>query len=200
MGVHQSRDFLSGLVSAGCGLALFFRLPFPEENDLLQLVLLQNPYLFYGIKWAYLAMLFTTPYIAASLLFSLAYIFLPHERPAPLGGKLPPYPEPAKRKRLFVVVGEVHHAKRPDPSENPCWLIIPDRGLFTGIIVFGAIGSGKTSGAILPFAEQVLGYQAKDPMKRVGGLVLEVKGDLCRKLKTLLSKHNRLDDYVEISL
>ena len=58
------------------GLALFFRMPFPEENDLLQLVLLQKPYLFYGIEWAYVAMLFTTPYIAASLLFSLAYIFL----------------------------------------------------------------------------------------------------------------------------
>ena len=162
MAVLQSRNFLSGLVSAGCGLALFFRMPFPEENDLLQLVLLQNPYLFYGIKWAYLAMLFTTPYIAASLLFSLAYIFLPREGPAPIGGKLPPYPEAATRNRLFVVVGEVHHAKRPDPSENPCWLIIPDRGLFTGIMVFGAIGSGKTSGVSAVNSSSALCSSAAD--------------------------------------
>src|SRR2546428_4476801 len=173
MGVLQSRNFLSGLVSAGCGLALFFPMPFPEENDLLQLVLLEKPYLFYGIKWTYVAMLFTTPYIGASLLFSLAYIFLWRERPsAAAGAKLPPYPEVASRDKVFLVIGEVHHPKLPEPSENPHWLIIPDRGLFTGLAVFGAIGTGKTSGAILPFAEQVLGYRAADPLKRIGGLVL----------------------------
>src|SRR5439155_25325259 len=110
---------LSFVLAAPIGLALSFWMPFPAENDLLQVVLLQKPYLCYGIKWAYLAMLFTTPYIAASLLFSLAYIFLPREGPAPIGGKLPPYPDVTKRAKLSVVVGEVHHAKRPEPSENP---------------------------------------------------------------------------------
>src|SRR5262249_55206322 len=65
---------------------------------------------------------------------------------------------------------------------------------------FGAIGSGKTSGCILPFAEQVLAYRASDRDKRIGGLVLEVKGDLCAKVKALLAKHQRIEDYVEISL
>src|SRR3989442_5316704 len=125
MAVLQSRDFLSGLVSAGCGLALFFRMPFPEENDLLKLVLLQKPYLFYGIKWTYVAMLFTTPYIAASLLFSLAYIFSPRDPSPVTRGKLPLYPEVPARDKLFVVIGEVHHAKRPEPSANPYWLLIP---------------------------------------------------------------------------
>src|SRR5207237_6631414 len=97
------------------------------------------------------------------LLCSLAYIFLPREERAVASDKLPPYPEVATRDKLFLVIGEMHHPKRPEPSENPNWLIIPHRGLFTGIAVFGAIGSGKTSGAILPFAEQVLGYCAKDP-------------------------------------
>src|SRR5437879_11293086 len=136
--VVHSHGLFRFALAASIGLAIFFRMPFPDENDVLQLVLLQKPYLFYGIKWAYEVMLFTTPYIAASLLFSLAYIFLPREGPAPIGGKLPAYPEVATRDKLFVVVGEVHHAKRPQASENPYWLIIPDRGLFTGIAVFGA--------------------------------------------------------------
>src|SRR5262245_26781320 len=113
-------------------------MPFPEENNLLQLVLLQKPYLFYGIESTYILMLFTTPYIAASLLLSLAYIFLPRERPIAAGGKLPPYPETVTRDKLFLVVGEIHHPKRQAPSENPQWLFIPGRGLFTGIAIFGA--------------------------------------------------------------
>src|SRR5262249_32902157 len=196
----QSRSLLTSLFSVAFGLVLSYRMPFPDENDLLQFVLLQKPYLFYGIKWIYVALLFTTPYIAASLLFSLAYIFLLREQYVPPSGKLPPYPEEETRDKLFLVVGELHHTKRPGPSERPQWLIIPERGLFTGVAVFGAIGTGKTSGAILPFAEQVLGYQAKDPVKRVGGLVLEAKGDLCQKVKVVLSECDRLEDYVEVSL
>src|SRR5215831_16575356 len=119
------------MIAVPIGAALYLRVPFENGNDVLQLILLQKPYLFYGIKWAYLAMLFTTPYIAASLLFSLAYIFAPRERTV-TGSKLPSYPEVAKRDKLFLVVGEVHHAKRPERAENPHWLIIPERGLFTG--------------------------------------------------------------------
>ena len=59
--------------------------------------------------------------------------------------------------------------------------MIPERGLFTGIAIFGAIGSGKTSCCMLPFAEQILAYRAQDKDKRVSGLVLEVKGDFCRQ-------------------
>ena len=40
------------------------------------LIGLERPYLLHAIKWAYLAMLFSTPYIGFSLMFSLAYIFL----------------------------------------------------------------------------------------------------------------------------
>ena len=58
------------------GPALFYRMPFPDQNNLLQLIWLEKPYLFYGIKWAYLTMLFSTPYIGFSLLFSLGYIFV----------------------------------------------------------------------------------------------------------------------------
>ena len=28
-----------------------------------------------------------------------------------------------------MVIGEVHHAKKPEPVEQPRWLVIPDRGL-----------------------------------------------------------------------
>ena len=34
----------------------------------------------------------------------------------------------------------------------------------------------------------------------IGGLVLEVKGDFCRKVRTILESHERADDYVEVNL
>src|ERR1051326_7709326 len=132
-----ARDLFSLPVSMICGLAVWQRVPFPDENNLLQLILLTRPYLFYVVKSAYFVMLFTTPYIGASFLFSLIYIFVPREPASRLAGKLPPYPEPAKRGKLFLVVGEVHHPRREEPAADPHWLVIPDRGLYTGTIIFG---------------------------------------------------------------
>jgi hypothetical protein len=66
----ESRQFLSVFLSAVFGTALFYRMPFPDENSLLQLVWLAKPSLFLAIKWAYVAMLFSTPYIGFSLVLS----------------------------------------------------------------------------------------------------------------------------------
>ncbi len=66
-------------------------------------------------------------------------------------GRLPKYPDPSKRDDLFLVVGEVHNPRKPVPAKAPSWLTIPERGLFTGIAILGAIGSGKTSCCMLPF-------------------------------------------------
>src|SRR5262249_58424172 len=113
--VSTSRGLVSAAFAGMAGVALFSRLPFPDENSVLELVRLNAPSLFYGIKWTYLAMLFTTPYIGFSLLLSLAYIFTGRKAAPAMGGKLPLYPEPATREKLFLVIGELHHPRRPEP-------------------------------------------------------------------------------------
>jgi hypothetical protein len=115
-------------------------------------------------------------------------------------GRLPAYPLLSKRDDLLLVLGEVHNPRKPVPAATPYWLTIPERGLFTGIAIFGAVGTGKTSGCMYPFAEQLLAYRACDQEKRIGGLILEVKGDFCHKVKEILRRHGREDDYIEISL
>src|SRR5438445_10202930 len=130
--VSANRGLVNAAFAAMFGVALLSRHPFPDENSVLALVRLNAPSIFYGIKWGYLAMLFTTPYIGLSLLLSLAFIFIGRKPTPAVGGKLPPYPEPAKRETLFLVIGELHHPRRPEPVEDPRWLVIPDRGLFTG--------------------------------------------------------------------
>jgi len=155
----ESRNLVSFVVSTILGLSLFRGWPFPVENNMLQLVLLQKPYVYYGIKYGFVAMLFSTPYIAFSILFSLAYIFMVRRKQV-VGTPLAPYVPPGMRSELYLVIGELHNPKRPQPAATPQWLIVPERGLFTGIAIFGAVGSGKTSGCMYPFAEQVLAYCA----------------------------------------
>jgi hypothetical protein len=101
---------------------------------------------------------------------------------------------------VFLVVGEIHNPRKPLPSETPRWLIIPQRGLFTGLAIIGAVGTGKTSCCMYPFVEQLVAYRVSDADKKVGGLVLEVIGDFCHQVKEILTRHGRAEDYIEISL
>jgi hypothetical protein len=188
------------MFSLAIGTVLSRRLPFPDENAVLQLILMEKPMIFIAIKYTYQTILFSTPFLCCSMALSLLYIFVVRPKEVTALNSLPQYPDPARRDRLYVVVGELHHPKRPEPVENPRWLTIPDRGLYTGIAVFGAIGSGKTSGCMYPFSEQILSYRARDENKRAAGLVLEVKGDFCHKVHGILKKHGRESDYLEVSL
>ena len=180
--VHH-RSVLSFALSCSSGLILFRRCPFPADDAILQMILYQQPWLFDAIRWAYIAMLFSTPLIGFSIGFALLFIFAVKTDETLVRNPLPLYPPPASRDRLFLVIGEVHHPKSPEPIEDPQWLTIPDRGLFTGMAIFGAVGSGKTSGCMLPFADQILSYRAADPVRRISALVLEVKGDFCFKIR-----------------
>jgi hypothetical protein len=47
---------------------------------------------------------------------------------------------------------------------------------------------------LYPFAEQILAYKASEEDRRIGGLVLEVKGDFCNKIKEILARHGREED------
>ena len=175
------------------------RYPFPDSNAILQMILFHKPFIFHALRWGWFVMLFTTPGLLFSGIFSLVFIFTSNKQRA---GKseLPPFPSLSPADRLSVVVGELHEPRRAVEVEHPSWLTIPDRGLFTGMAIFGAIGSGKTTCCMHPFAKQILEYRANDPHRRIGGVVMEVKGDFCFQIRKLLEVAGRPEDYVEISL
>src|SRR5258706_5095021 len=66
--------------------------------------------------------------------------------------------------------------------------------------MIGATGSGKTAGGMYPFTDQLLGCRAADANAKASGLVLEVKGDFCGKVRDILLKRGRAGDYIEIGL
>ena len=198
--ILNSKNFVACLLAAATGMTLYFRVPFPEENVFLQVMALRSPSIFYFVKYSYTLFLFSTPYIGYSMVLSGVYIFTLKAGRRIRAGRLPLFPDPRKRDELFLVLGEIHNPRKQVPAENPQWLVIPERGLFTGIAILGAIGTGKTSCCMYPYADQILGYRAGDKDKRIGGLVLEVKGDFCHRVREILERHGRAEDYIEISL
>ena len=139
--IAASRNLISFAVAAAVWISAWFLHPFPEGNPLLLLIHLERPAIYQAIRWAYIIMWFTTPWIVTSIVLSLAYIFMARHEGRGQSGRLPPYPMPAARTQLSVIVGEIHHPKKPVPSDHPRWLTVPERGLYTGIAIVGAIGT-----------------------------------------------------------
>src|SRR3954453_11989299 len=122
------------------GMTFLHRYPFPDQDTVLQVVLAHNPYVFHALRWGWTAMLFTTPAVVFSGVFSLIFIFTGRQA-RPGRSHLPLCPLARASQPLHVVLGEIHHPRRPVRVTPPGWLRIPERGLFTGIAIFGAVGS-----------------------------------------------------------
>ena len=196
----EERIFTAIVLSLGIGAGLSILAPFPSDNIFLRYIEVERNALFVLLAWTYRAFLFTTPFILISTASSLAYVHFYENIESIQTGQLPIYPDPIHRNELFAVLGEVHAQLEVKPSKSPRWLAIPERGLYTGIAIFGSIGSGKTQAAILPMMRQLFGYKAGSKSEKLSGLVLEVKGDLCRQLRKILREAGRERDYVEVSL
>jgi hypothetical protein len=198
--VANSRTFVSFVFAGVTGLILFSIYPFPRGNLYLQYVAIRDPLVYAVLSVTYTLFLFTTPFFIYSAAFSGIYVlgFARKRKQRPTS--LPPYPAPRFRDNLFLILGELHHPTRITAASDPQWLMIPEKGLFTGIGIFGAVGTGKTTCCMRPFAEQLIAFKADEPAKRIGGLVLEVKGDFCHQIREIARQYGREDDYVEIAL
>ena len=198
--VRHSQFFVAAIAASGTGVILFLRYPIPEGDPFLVLARARAypAYLFFVVT-ARLFM-FTTPLILYSAALSFFFVHLYQGSGASQAGSLPPYEPPEKREDLYVVLGERHHPTEPRRATSPTWLSLPEKGLYTGMACFGAIGSGKTATFIRPVALQLFSYAANDPQRRLGGIVLEVKGDFCHQVQDMLKEVGRGEDYLEISL
>lgn len=77
---------------------------------------------------------------------------------------------------------------------------IPLKSLYQNILITGTIGTGKTSSAMYPFTEQLIGYKCKSEKDKIGMLILDVKGNYHKKVYEFSEKSNRTSDIIEISL
>ena len=77
---------------------------------------------------------------------------------------------------------------------------LPEKGLYQNFLITGTIGTGKTSSAMYPFTEQLLKYNSYNPDKKLGILLLDVKGNYYKYLIEIAQKYKLKKDVFEISL
>ena len=191
------------LVVGGVSVACAWTWPgaFPEADPVAVLVRYHTPTTYRAVvAWYYVAP-GVAVFLAGQFLISTSRIWF-----ARMGvrvgrrSRLPAWPLSPTADGPAIVIGEVHHPVRAIESPAPDWLTIPARGLYTGVAIFGAVGSGKTSACMHPFARQLLSWHATNPERRAAALVLEVKGDFCHDIRRMLTELDRGEDYIELSL
>ena len=181
----------------------FVHRPFPplEEHPILVLVEYHTPNFFDAMVVWYYVTPFAVVMLSGFISVTIWRVWLEGRRSDfASNSKLPPWPLDPKQKAPAIVIGEVHHPVEAREVFNPSWLTIPERGLYTGVAIFGAVGSGKTSACMNPFARQLLGWQAGSQQKRAAALVLEVKGDFCHDIRQILVEAGRGEDYIELGM
>src|SRR5207253_5756642 len=198
--VLSARGLVAMVVAAVVGTWGVSTHPVDTENPFLGLIALQNPPVFRALAYGYATLWFSTTFFAASLVLSVFAIVALGRPPRFRRRALPPYPAPESRPTPTLVLGESHFARTVGPAPAPTWLTIPQRGLYTGVMILGAVGTGKTSACMYPYVEQLVRWRRDDASRKLGGLVLEVKGDFCGQVRSILSAAGRGDDYVEIGL
>lgn len=196
----EQRTVFAMLIATGVGAMGVHAYPIDRGNIYLQLIELRNPGVFFVLVYGYATLWFTTPFFALSIVTSLTTI-LAYRYPAAQRSKpLPSYVPPERRESPMLVLGETHFETTTGRAASPSWLTIPQRGLYTGVMIVGAVGTGKTSACMYPYTEQLLRWRAGDPDRKLGGLVLEVKGDFCQQVRSILARAGRESDYAEIRL
>ena len=83
-------------------------------------------------------------------------------------------------------------------NNNPIY--IKEKGLYQNILITGTIGSGKTSSAMYPFCKQLIEYSSNNIFKKIGMLILDVKGNFYKQVLEYANLANRSDDVIVIEL
>ncbi len=79
-------------------------------------------------------------------------------------------------------------------------VFIDEKSLYKNVLVTGSIGSGKTSSAMYPFTKQLISFEADNLNKKLGFLILDVKGNYYSKVCEFAKSVNRLKDVIVIEL
>ena len=115
--------------------------------------------------YGYAALWFTTPFFAASLVLSLLAIVASRRDPRIRARAAADRMHSLSRPAPTLVLGETHFVTTRAVRRRPTWLTIPQRGLYTGVMVLGAVGTGKTSACMYPYVEQLLRWRAQIPTR-----------------------------------
>lgn len=79
-------------------------------------------------------------------------------------------------------------------------IYIPESGLYQNFLITGTIGAGKTSIAMYPFTRQLMEFNYKYPRKKIGMLILDVKGNFYQQVQKYANQYQLEKDLIVIEL
>lgn len=85
-------------------------------------------------------------------------------------------------------------------NENDKDIIVPEAGLYQNFLITGTIGSGKTSSVMYPFTRQLIKYNCDNSSKKLGMLILDVKGNYYSMVKKYATYYGRKEDLIVIEI
>ena len=101
-------------------------------------------------------------------------------------------------KQVFTNTFHLNLLVGKDLNNYPVY--IPEKSLYQNILVTGGIGTGKTASAMYPFTKQLIAYMNNNLEKKLGFLILDVKGNYYLKIKEFANEVNRKEDVIIIEL
>ena len=138
----EARVLMALAVAAGVDSGGLHVFPVRSDQVFLTVIEARRPDVFHVLTYGYALLWFSTAFWIASLIGSLVTIVVYRAAPTARFRGLPPYPHPETRPALSLVLGEAHYPTRPGRAPQPAWLTTPQRGLYTGVMVLGAVGTG----------------------------------------------------------
>ena len=85
-------------------------------------------------------------------------------------------------------------------DENGIPIYLKEEGLFQNVLITGSIGTGKTSSTMYPMTRQILEYKSFNKKEKIGGLILDVKGNYYKEVEKILENSGRKSDLIVIDL
>ena len=147
------------------------------------------------ILWKYLKILFLITYIYSSIFFSNLFFNLFNFKNAKkINIKKNNYSliKSNKKNELNLLIGKNVNTKE--------LIYLPEKSLYQNILITGTIGTGKTSSAMYPFTKQLIKYEHYNKDKKLGMIILDVKGNYYKKVLEFANEFNRQNDIIVIEL
>lgn len=147
------------------------------------------------ILWKYLKISFLITYIYSSIFFSnLFFNLFNFKNVKKTNIKKNNYSliKSNKKNELNLLIGENVNTKE--------LIYLPEKSLYQNILITGTIGTGKTSSAMYPFTKQLIKYENYNKEKKLGMLILDVKGNYYKKVLEFANEFNRQNDIIVIEL
>lgn len=181
--VPTEHSVLSAVISHHSSLASV-----PVSIRIAVLVILHSPAAYMRIYRTCEAMSFSLPWAMAFMVLSSG-----KDRPVSRPGRLPVYVPAQARDELYLVLGEKHNERDMLPSRKPKRCVIPELGVWGGISISGATGSGKTT-LMQQLIEQVVNFKRADEKEKCSALFLEVKGNFGEMVCRIAEAAGRAED------